>query len=214
MFPRLSAASLAPPSVAEVLVGVGVGAPCPLVGGVVGVPLVGVGVGVGSLVVLVPLGASILTVSIPGGLCWGISRSGLFFWGLVGHSGSFTNSLGVGLVCGCGVLVGGGLGFPLAGIPLLGLGFLFGFTIVDDVVDCIVVGLVILGVEMHIWFDSETGIVQQLRLIPPGARFRDGPRRILLELVDQEALPTDFFSHPYHHEPERPVKTEWSRGDR
>ena len=68
--------------------------------------------------------------------------------------------------------------------------------------------------EMHIWFDSESGIVQQLRLIPPGARFRDGPRRILLELVDQEALPTDFFSHTYHHEPDRPVKTEWNRGDR
>ena len=153
MLPRLSAASLAPPSVAEVLVGVGVGAPRPLVGIAVGVPLVGVGVGVGSLVVLVPLGASILTVSIPGGLCWGISRSGLFFWGLVGHSGSFTNSLGVGLVCGCGVLVGGGLGFPLTGIPLLGLGFLFGFTIVDDVVDCFVEGLVIPGVGMHIRFD-------------------------------------------------------------
>lgn len=61
--------------------------------------------------------------------------------------------------------------------------------------------------QVDIWFDAEDGMVHKMLLdgLPRG---RGGPKSVMLELVDQSELASDFFSHHTHHEPGKRVRYE------
>ena len=61
--------------------------------------------------------------------------------------------------------------------------------------------------QVDIWFDAEDGTVHKMLLdgLPRG---RGGPKSVMLELVDQSELASDFFSHHTHHEPGKRVRYE------
>ncbi|GAA4446022.1 hypothetical protein [Novipirellula rosea] len=61
--------------------------------------------------------------------------------------------------------------------------------------------------QVDVWFDAEDGTVHKMLLdgLPRG---RGGPKSVMLELVDQSELASDFFSHDAHHEPGRRIKSE------
>ena len=67
--------------------------------------------------------------------------------------------------------------------------------------------------EVHIWFDSDSGIVRRLEFRRP-VNQGTGRRVVRLELVEESQLPSDFFSHSAHHEPGRPVETATRRRPR
>ena len=57
---------------------------------------------------------------------------------------------------------------------------------------------------VEIAFDASTNRIHAMRLdhLPQA---RGGPRSVLFELVDDAALPSDFFSHAAHHDASRAV---------
>jgi hypothetical protein len=61
--------------------------------------------------------------------------------------------------------------------------------------------------QVDVWFDAEDGTVHKMLLdgLPRG---RGGPKSVMLELVDQSDLPSDFFSHDAHHEPGKRIRYE------
>ncbi|MEM7146697.1 MAG: hypothetical protein AAF591_16300 [Verrucomicrobiota bacterium] len=65
--------------------------------------------------------------------------------------------------------------------------------------------------ELLIWFDPESGIIRRLDVRRPVS---GTPRILRMDLVEQSPLPADFFSHPAHHEPERPVSHDPPRRNR
>lgn len=60
--------------------------------------------------------------------------------------------------------------------------------------------------DIELWFDDD-GITHRmvLRRLPRG---NGGPRSVSIELVSCTPLPTDFFQHHAHHEPNRPILRE------
>jgi hypothetical protein len=58
--------------------------------------------------------------------------------------------------------------------------------------------------RVEIGFDAATSVIQVMRLdnLPQG---RGGPRAVEFSLVDDSALPPDFFSHAHHHGADRTV---------
>lgn len=64
--------------------------------------------------------------------------------------------------------------------------------------------------QVNVWFDAEDGTVHKMLLdgLPRG---RGGPKSVMLELVDQPALPTNFYSHETHHEPGKRIRDEGSQ---
>ncbi len=61
--------------------------------------------------------------------------------------------------------------------------------------------------RVEVWFDAEDGTVHKMLLdgLPRG---RGGPKSVMLELVDQSDLPSDFFSHHSHHEAGKRIQYE------
>ena len=64
--------------------------------------------------------------------------------------------------------------------------------------------------QVNVWFDAEDGTVHKMLLegLPRG---RGGPKSVMLELVDQPSLPTNFYSHETHHEPGKRIRDEGSQ---
>ncbi|MCA9136880.1 MAG: hypothetical protein KDB00_08975 [Planctomycetales bacterium] len=64
--------------------------------------------------------------------------------------------------------------------------------------------------QVEVWFDAEDGTVHKMLLdgLPRG---RGGPKSVMLELVDQPDLPSDFFTHDAHHEPGKRIRYEDGR---
>ena len=64
--------------------------------------------------------------------------------------------------------------------------------------------------QVNVWFDAEDGTVHKMLLdgLPRG---RGGPKSVMLELVDQPTLPSNFFSHETHHEPGKRIRYEDSQ---
>ncbi|EMI22341.1 hypothetical protein RMSM_00731 [Rhodopirellula maiorica SM1] len=61
--------------------------------------------------------------------------------------------------------------------------------------------------RVEIWFDSDNGTVYRMLLdgLPRGG---GGPKSVMLELIDQSDLASQFFSHESHHESGRRVVSE------
>jgi hypothetical protein len=61
--------------------------------------------------------------------------------------------------------------------------------------------------QVDVWFDAEDGTVHKMLLdgLPRG---RGGPKSVMLELVEQSELASDFFSHHTHHDPGKRIRYE------
>ena len=61
--------------------------------------------------------------------------------------------------------------------------------------------------QVDVWFDAVDGTVHKMLLdgLPRG---RGGPKSVMLELVDQSKMASDFFSHHTHHEPGKRIRHE------
>ncbi|MCR9295678.1 MAG: hypothetical protein NXI32_23410 [bacterium] len=60
---------------------------------------------------------------------------------------------------------------------------------------------------IDVWFHPDTGVVESMYL-DGLARGKGGPRGVLIELEAEQDLGAEFFSHEFHHGPERHVRYE------